>query len=141
VISWVSTPKKYYNKEVIIMADAEKAKITVREFRCWLQGVEEMQEDGWTPSATQWAKIREKIDNIADSPTKPAQQEAPPVRYATPSGVPPQQPQGPVTLAAPPSLPPPRSAAPNPLLATGGNTPIKTPDIDTSGKGYESNFV
>ena len=36
--------------------------ITVKEFKMWLQGVEEMQPDGWSPDQRQWAKIRAKID-------------------------------------------------------------------------------
>lgn len=42
-------------------------KITLDTFRAWLQGVEEMQEDGWTPSESQWKKIREKIDMIENN--------------------------------------------------------------------------
>ena len=38
--------------------------ITLEQFRAWLAGVEDMQEDGWTPSAAQWRKIRSKIDEI-----------------------------------------------------------------------------
>lgn len=39
--------------------------ISLEQFRAWLAGVEDMQEDGWTPSASQWNKIRSKIDDIA----------------------------------------------------------------------------
>ena len=35
--------------------------ITVKEFKMWLQGVEEMQMDDWSPDQRLWAKIRAKI--------------------------------------------------------------------------------
>lgn len=38
--------------------------ISLEQFRAWLAGVEDMQDDGWTPSASQWNKIRSKIDEI-----------------------------------------------------------------------------
>lgn len=41
--------------------------ITIKEFKMWLQGVEEMQEDGWTPDAKQWARIRSKIQAIDET--------------------------------------------------------------------------
>jgi hypothetical protein len=51
----------------------KKAKQTLNEFRAWLQGVEEMQEDGWIPSIDQWKLIRDRIDNITEpTPVAPA---------------------------------------------------------------------
>lgn len=41
--------------------------ITINEFKMWLQGVEEMQDDNWTPDSKQWARIREKIRAITES--------------------------------------------------------------------------
>jgi hypothetical protein len=132
------------------MSDDKKT-ITVREFRYWLQGVEEMQDEHWTPTSSQWAKIREKIDSITDVEPQSAPTPTPaPVRYAAPAMVPPmvqppttQPPTGPVSLAGPSSLaiPPRPTMSSNPLLAQGNSIPVRTPDIDTSGKGYESGFV
>jgi len=49
------------------MAQKKRAKkITMMEFRAWLQGVEEMQPAGWCPDETQWKVIREKINTIKD---------------------------------------------------------------------------
>ena len=49
------------------MADeTQTTTITIKEFRMWLQGVEEMQDAAWVPSPTQWQRIREKIDTIRD---------------------------------------------------------------------------
>lgn len=106
----------------------------------WLQGVEEMQEEGWIPNATQWAKIRDKIDNISEAAPE---QPLPPLRLApAPSMAPPMQMPPPMAMPAGPSsmsLPPAPPQAPNPLLGNGNL--IRTPDIDTSGKKYESGFV
>jgi hypothetical protein len=119
----------------------DQKKLTIREFKMWLQGVQEMQEPNWTPTAAQWAKIYEKINNIDDaSPVynPPLLQPAQIVthRAVEQAGMSPTT----LSLAGPPSLPPvapPRPGAVNPLF--GGP---KTPDIDTStGKGYESGFV
>jgi len=43
-----------------------KQKQTLREFRAWLQGVEELQPDGWSPNPTQWKLIRERIDGVIE---------------------------------------------------------------------------
>jgi len=46
--------------------DKEQEKpITLRDFRAWLQGVEDMQEEEWTPTAEQWKRIRHKINLIS----------------------------------------------------------------------------
>lgn len=41
-----------------------KKKISMLEFRAWLQGVEELQPQDWTPNSDQWKLIRKKIDTI-----------------------------------------------------------------------------
>lgn len=41
--------------------------ITLDQFKSWLLGVEDMQPENWTPSNTQWKKIRAKIDEIGHS--------------------------------------------------------------------------
>lgn len=38
--------------------------IDIETFKAWLQGVEDMQDAGWIPSAEQWKKIRAKINMI-----------------------------------------------------------------------------
>ena len=43
--------------------------ITLEKFKAWLEGVEEMQDDGWVPTVVQWTKIREKIELIEEQPT------------------------------------------------------------------------
>ena len=50
--------------------------MTLEQFRAWLSGVEDMQEDDWTPSPTQWKKIRSKFDEI-ELPTLQSEHTAP----------------------------------------------------------------
>jgi len=35
--------------------------ISVSEFKSWISGIEDMQEDGWVPNKVQWDKIKSKI--------------------------------------------------------------------------------
>ena len=52
------------------MAKQKKnSKISLSEFRAWLSGVEEMQDDDWAPSKTQWDTIRRKMDSIVEDET------------------------------------------------------------------------
>ena len=41
-------------------------KITLNEFRAWLEGIEELQPNDWSPSKEQWKLIRNKIDYIEE---------------------------------------------------------------------------
>lgn len=54
----MSTPKRGKKKE--------QEFITISEFKQWLSGVEDMQPDDWVPDSGQWAKIRAKIECLAD---------------------------------------------------------------------------
>lgn len=124
--------------------------ITIKEFRMWLQGVEEMQDAAWVPNPTQWRRIREKIDTIVDD--EPVQQPAPQqVNYGYPvpptgislgNDIPVQA--GPSGLAATPRLPPmPTSPPPGGLFATPETPtiPVRTPNIDTTNGNYQSSFA
>lgn len=119
----------------------EKAKsITIKEFKMWLQGVEEMQDTGWTPNATQWQRIRDKISQIAEEQVVVGS--TGPVLYRgadsmIPRPGPSVQPAHPSALEMPEQ---PRSAAGVPV-ATGSGTAVKTPDIDTSRAGYKTPFA
>lgn len=42
----------------------EQTYTTFQDFLMWLQGVEDMQPDGWSPDQRQWEKIREKMRSI-----------------------------------------------------------------------------
>lgn len=127
--------------------------ITVKEFKMWLEGVEEMQEEGWTPLPAQWARIRAKIASLSDADPAPT--------YTIPSGPIPRAPapqfQGvgtspgvrTETSAAPPmvntsgatGLIPSGPVARGPIATQAGTVPVKTPDIDTSAAPYQSGFA
>lgn len=118
-------------------------KITLAEFRAWLEGVEELQPRGWTPDSTQWKRIRDKINSIEESSA----------RGLTSGAVAPQQRfQAPVQGAPsmlPPPAPPVQGGVPNLPVApqgklgipVGPDGKIKTPDIDTSDGKFKSSFV
>ena len=127
------------------MAEKTTPSITIKEFRMWLEGVEEMQEEGWVPDAKQWARIRTKINSIEDAPL-PKRTEAQVPQYNTynpnevaPSGYIPEPFQIPTTVLANPAsggLP----GMGNAPAFPGGLVTTKTPDIDTSVGGYVSKF-
>ena len=135
--------------------------ISIKEFKMWLEGVEEMQADDWTPDNRQWKRIRDKIDLIRE--------EEPPVRIARESGssgnvhipgmesvFPPMNtnPPGPgasepgpssLNAAGPTTPQPPRAMATStksgmPVALSKGDGQVKTPDIDTSNGKYNSGF-
>lgn len=120
--------------------------LTIKEFKMWLEGVEEMQPDGWVPSETQWKRIREKINMIDESQPAVIESYRPPVGQSIPRG---PDVQAPAFSGMPPGFPPefstlPRPSGPPPTgpFATDGGTPVKTPNVDTSnGKGYTSTFT
>ena len=120
------------------MAKQKKnSKISLSEFRAWLSGVEEMQEDNWSPSKTQWDTIRRKMDSIVEDETVEAQPashpQQQPVHYAQP-----QQPQHVPQSSMGPVGP---VAAPVDINARGGVGNGLTADIDTSSGSYESSFT
>jgi len=66
---------------------------TLAEFRAWLEGVEELQDENWSPNKSQWDLIREKINNIViiNQPVPmPNMNIAPPPRIPSsiPGGIP-----------------------------------------------------
>lgn len=127
------------------MAD-DTQKITIKEFRMWLQGVEEMQDAAWVPNPTQWARIREKINSIGEETHQPVQQ---PLQQVAPPVSPPGN-DYPVRMATPgllsvvPSSPSmPVSGPSHGLFATPETPqmPIRTPNIDTTNGTYQSTFA
>lgn len=112
-----------------------KKKLSLNEFRAWLSGVEEMQDESWTPSATQWRTIRAKIEEVMDVPVQQQQR----TRYVDegyderPSG--PIRPSGPSAFSAPQPM---QQQAPAPVPGMDGK--IKTANIDTSKTPYVAAF-
>ena len=50
------------------MANKKKRikKRTLGEFKAWLEGIEDMQENDWCPNSTQWLTIRLAIGGIIE---------------------------------------------------------------------------
>lgn len=129
------------------MAD-DTQKITIKEFRMWLQGVEEMQDAAWVPNPTQWARIREKINSIGEE-VQQVQVAQQPLQHIAPPVSPPGN-DYPVRMATPgllsvvPSSPSmPVSGPSHGLFATPETPqmPIRTPNIDTTNGQYQSTFA
>ena len=53
---------------------AKRKRITLSEFRAWLQGVEELQPKGWSPNPEQWKLIRDKIDAVVETKAQVVEQ-------------------------------------------------------------------
>lgn len=81
------------------MAKKRIQKKTYVEFLSWLEGVESMQEENWTPNQQQWKTIREMLNNVkpdkkeANKSTGQKQEanDVPVAQVVTPQGVPVQQ--------------------------------------------------
>ncbi len=125
------------------MAKRRKQKQTLKEFQAWLQGVEELQPEGWSPDNTQWKLIRDKIDGIIEEKPKEVLVTAPPApqNAFAPSQV--VQPRHP-TFVSPqvggvPSGPVGMSEEAKSMLSPTGDA--KTPHIDTSDGNVNSSFA
>lgn len=125
---------------------AKRKRITLSEFRAWLQGVEELQTAGWSPNAEQWKLIRDKIDAIVESKMQVVEQQV----HVPNNGPRPQfqqqphyQPQysGPVPFIPPP--PPVPGGVPADGVVTGVAPRLGTlPPVEgTGGPGGPSSFA
>ena len=121
---------------------AKRKRVTLNEFKAWLDGVEELQLDDWTPTPPQWVLIRAKIDNIVE------QKGTTTVVNNPVQGVPrPMQPQ--ITGFVPPpdvgGIPAGQVVEMTPeakaLLQPGANNKQTTPNIDTADGNYSSSFT
>lgn len=121
--------------------------LTVKEFKMWLDGVREMQPDGWVPDARQWTRILEKIDDIQDvAPNTPRHTNYNQPNYPVDNRmvIQPEQPQPMQFSSAPSGL---GGAAPVMMntaapIATGNeHIPVRTPNIDTSSGSYDPAFI
>jgi len=70
-----------------------KQKQTLSEFKAWLDGVVELQDQNWHPNEAQWKQIRARISGIIETP-------------ATPVAVPPISPNNEIPAQIIPSIPP-----------------------------------
>lgn len=124
------------------MANKKTKKITLNEFRCWLEGVEELQSEDWTPTKIQWQLIRNKINAIKEPESQvvyqQVQQQAPANNYypaqSLQSNIPPA-PEVPSSIPAGPTVP-----MSNEAKQVFNRQKSKTPDVDTSQGEYNSIF-
>ena len=131
---------------------SKKKEVTLAEFQAWLEGVEELQPKDWSPDATQWKLIRNKIKNIVVSEVAVAAASAePPMIFpgarrpvaAEEGGIPgvPLAPEVPGSVPADLEVTPPSEEAAH-LLQPGADGKHKTPNIEPGPDGkVESSFA
>lgn len=123
------------------MATKRKKKQTLKEFKAWLQGVEELQPASWSPNKEQWELIRDKINSIAEEKkivekiVQPQQQ----VRQVYQNAPAPMMQPAPQVGGIVPSNVTMTPAAQQ-MLNPAGDAAI-TPDIDTSDGPVASSFA
>ena len=67
--------------------------ISVSEFKSWISGIEDMQDDDWVPNKVQWDKIKSKINLLAETVEIEATETEPQKYYQPAAQMPwPQQP-------------------------------------------------
>jgi len=132
---------------------AKNKDITLDQFQAWLEGVEELQAKDWSPDATQWKLIRNKIKNIvipepvvAEVPLTFPGQPAPAARPAAapaPSNIPGLPPAPEVPGSIPDfQVTEPTEAAAKMLAPSTPAAPAKTPNIESDADGkVESSFA
>jgi hypothetical protein len=129
-----------------------KTSLTVTDFRSWLEGVEDMQGDDWSPSLEQWKKIRSKIELLEEVDLEEIISSVKTATVPTPTQTTGyiNTPQGPIPRPAPfptapsfledpaaqPKLTTVMPSRPNSIIGSS-----KTPDIETSGGEYTGAFV
>ena len=122
---------------------------SLKEFRAWLEGMEEMLGDEWVPSKDQWKRIRNKINTIAaveasvEVPTTNNFFNGQPVAPTTGAGRVNQPVRQPVHVPDSNLKPAPvqqqNITGPRPMSTQDGGM-ITTPEIDTFHKPYKSAF-
>lgn len=141
---------KKKNSATLNVASLKPSKTcSLEQFKAWLSGVEEMQEDGWVPNSTQWRRIRQKIDEVVEN-SRPfnAGAAGAPVVSDQPARI--VQPSGPSAFSNVPSVnmtgaapaPPPHISfvATTDMTRDGSGARIKTPNVDTSQQPYQSSL-
>lgn len=119
---------------------AKRKRITLSEFRAWLQGVEELQPKGWSPNTEQWKLIRDKIDAITETKTQVVEHSSPNTVAAPVFRPNMPRPTGPAFIPPPPPVP---GGVPADAIVTGvaprlGNLP---PAEGMGGPGGPSSFA
>lgn len=132
-----------------------KKQYTLSEFKAWLEGIEELQPDDWSPDASQWKTIREKLLNITEEVVEVQAPVQAPVQQTIPSGPvyrePTQYNQAPPQFVQPSqtSLPVHEMTEAARMVLNGklpstmvpdASGKLKTPNIDTMDGNYGSSF-
>lgn len=103
-------------------------KRTLIEFKTWVEGLSEFQEDGWVPNLEQWEHIKSSIDAITEN-------------SPVPNVVTPQHHTNVSTARMNPVLPTSKLSASVPSQNMNLHEPSKVKrDIDTSNGHYTSDF-
>jgi len=145
------------------MAKKRVKKYTLAEFKAWLEGIEEIQPDDWSPDVNQWKMIREKIRAIVEPKvTEPKDKQPEPTLTPPPWQPPPRPPQQAIPRSGQipdpafggqqsaldlgdPEMTPAAKAALEGKLPSEFASPVTnqstTSIIDTSKKPYDSNFI
>lgn len=108
--------------------------MSLSQFKSWLEGVEEMQDADWHPSATQWNTIRAKFDSITEPKPVPAAAPAPLPVAPLPMHQPPVYREREWTN--PPPMPE-TEISPAAKAIMSGGTPA---ELDTTDGNYDSSF-
>lgn len=120
----------------------EQKPVSVTQLKTFIEAVEFAADaDDWVPSKRQWDRIRdmiERLEEAAPAAPSPAPQAAPVMmQLPVPAMSPTFAPGSGLTMPAPPNV----SGLPGPF-GGGGPSPVRTPDVDTSGgRTYQSSFA
>ena len=122
---------------------AKNKNVTLQEFQAWLEGVEELQAKDWSPDATQWKLIRNKIKNIVipepvvvETPVRFPGQPAAAVAAPVPTNIPGLPPAPEVPGSIPDfEVTAPTEAAAKMLAPSTPAVPAKTPNIEPGADG------
>lgn len=124
--------------------------ISVQELKTFIDAVEfASDKEDWIPSERQWKRIRSMIDRLEATQPQSVRAESAPMHMPMPMHMPPGAMPEPPIMAAPSAMTPmrmPQQMQPTaPTLsgpfATGGPTPVRTPDLDTSSGQYRSAYA
>lgn len=110
-----------------------KKELSMSQFRAWLEGVEEMQDEDWHPSASQWKTIRAKFDLIVEAKAPVAAPIAIGPMPIAPAPAPMYRER---EWAAPPPIPE-AEVSPAAKAIMSGKTPQ---ELDTADGNYDSAF-
>lgn len=122
----------------------KKDKLTVKEFKMWLEGILDMQAEDWVPDSRQWKRILGKIQEVSDNTNNENHAPIYPIQMfpiessvkQTETNIQPKQfaPGGMVVHT------PIQMNTTAPFMGESGNIPVKTPNVDTSNGQYTTAF-